>query len=94
MKAKPIVDQLLEADEPNPKALLDDIRFDDAAQDILEDARRLWTKLDKLGFIDLLKKFDDSSKAQAVLRLALERRGSLGAERAYKQLKRETQFYV
>lgn len=38
--------------------------------------------------------FDGSAVSQAILRLAIERRGALGAKKAYEMIKRHGQFVI
>lgn len=72
--------------------------FLQGVDDILRDARMVYMRLADQGVISLLKKyrrrdgvgvgFDNESIAQAVLRIALEERGSLGAKNAYNLIRR------
>ena len=62
--------------------------FVNVAQGILREAGSLYERLKKAGVLDLMANMDEDAVAQAVLRLALEGSGSLGAQRAYKLIKR------
>jgi hypothetical protein len=94
MKAVAIVDKLLEA-EPELMGEVDrymeTAAFDRGAADILHDARDLYRRLLKDNTLPTLLQehpFDEEAIAQAIIRRALERRGSPGAQRAYKRLLR------
>jgi len=104
MTARAVVANLLETDpddfDPREAAAryMETVDFDEGLNDIAQDARRLYLRLKQSGVINLLKKhqrrgssmtgFDNESVAQAILRLALEERGSLGAKNAYALIQR------
>jgi hypothetical protein len=98
--AKHIIARLHEAgpDDVDPRTEINRYTktadFDEGAYDILDDARGLYEKLDSLGIIGLLSRFDKSAVAQAVIRLAIERRRALGADNAYKLIKKHAQYSI
>lgn len=97
MNARSVVARLMEdgpdafdpADEIH--RLMDPAGFEAGLDDILSDARQLYQQLiNNFTIPTLLKErpYDGAAVAQAVLRLAIEKRGSLGAANAYKGIKR------
>lgn len=70
--------------------------FDEGAMDILDDARRLYVKLQKDGTLAAVENsgVDQSSIAQALLKIAIESRGSRGGEKAYKLFRRHGRFVI
>ena len=105
MTAQSIVDQLLEADEFDAReyfAKTPHEEFDEAAADILKEARDLYARLQRENVLGVAKEPrrgslvgpDESSVAQAVLQLALERRGSPGARRMYLRIKRYGRYLI
>ncbi len=110
MNAAQIAVRLLEdgADEINPQRYVDDYAefgdFDRGARDIVDDARRLYRKLKAAGVLKILAKDlakgtqtggpDESSVAQALLKIATERRGALGPVRVEKWLRRHASDYL
>jgi len=94
--AKRIVEALLDdADSIDAKA---DVQrymytafFDEGASDIMRDARQLYVRLMKNNTIPTLMKekdYDGAAVAQAIIQIAIERRGSLGGRNAYRSIKR------
>jgi len=76
--------------------------FDEGAADIMKDARELYERLVRAGLIEKIKTggfgvesfaiagstgLDGASVAQAILQLALERRGSMGCKKALRLLR-------
>jgi hypothetical protein len=75
--------------------------FDEGIDDIVSDARQLYMRLEKAGVVKTFLHegdpvinicgttgFDPSALSQAILRMAIERRGALGAKKAYELIKR------
>jgi hypothetical protein len=101
MRAAQVVNSLLE-EEPDfdPQREMErytaTMPFDQGAADILQDARALYLRWMANNSIPTLRKerpqLDDESIAQAVLRRAIERRGSPGAKNAYRRL-RQLSYY-
>lgn len=101
-----MVDRLLEADEFNAREYFEktpEEDFDEAAADILREARQLYAKLHHNNVLQVAKEErgrgsistpDDSAVAQAVLQLALEKRGAPGARRVYLRIKRYARYIL
>lgn len=106
MSAQKIVARLLEAEEFDAREYLARTpyeEFDEAAADILNQARELYAYLQRNNVLQVSRGPvrgsigggpDDSAIAQAVLQLALEKRGSPGARRAYLRIKRHGRFLI
>lgn len=103
MTARAVVANLLEADpdEVDPRSELGRYAktwdFDKGVDDIVRDARELYERLVADGTISTMQRhasglggqgYDPESVAQAILKRAIERRGSRGAVNAYKAMKR------
>jgi len=82
--------QIIEAAE-TPRSVISAIRktrFELGIQDIMRDAKELEARLEKSGVMNLMGWFDDSAVAQAIMQLAIERRGAPGTKRALSAIKR------
>jgi len=105
VNAQQTVDRLLEADEFNAREYFEKTpheEFDEAAEDILRNARQLYAMLKRENIIGVAKEQqrgssatpDDRDVAQAVLQLALEKRGAPGARRMYLRIKRYGRYII
>lgn len=107
MNAAQIASRLLEADPDDPQRFVanyDEFKdFDAGAKDIVDDARLLYQKLLRQKVLAVLRRdlvkgrltpLDDSSVAQALIKIALERRGARGPQRVEKWLRRHAPEYL
>jgi len=76
--------------------LMSDAPFHEGAQDIVKDARDLYRKLRKEGTLAVVEKsgVDNLSIAQALIQIAIEKRGARGTAKAYKLFQRHGRFVL